>query len=351
MLLPLMVMLRTTRLLKSAPIQSSFALFSFLISLSDAVKFSTQQLRKMSTGNGTAFKPWKPIRIGLTGSIGMGKSTITKHFRRLGIPVFDADEAVHNLYSKGGKAVEPIREIYPNVIVEETVSRMELMKLVLADSSVLPTIERIVHPLVIAQRYEFTERCSQAEQLLVVYDIPLLFEKFSEYSDVVDYIIVVSCDFKTQEERVLRRPNMTKEKFLSILSKQVPDEYKREHANYVIYTNYSSYAEGKSQLAEILEDIVVRKEPERFNFWKNRIPLVPKQYGGTARKELRQLFDIVMFDLDETLCPITYPLQNALTSLISSMRETMPKTYASFCSHSSFDEVVFTEILKSEMSR
>jgi dephospho-CoA kinase len=186
------------------------------------------------------FENWHPIRIGLTGSIGMGKSTITKQFRKLGFSVFDADECVHQLYGKGGEAVRMIRDLFPSAISsEETVDRQELTKLILQNPDNLRAIEKIVHPLVISKREEFTVAASNSKQLIIIYDIPLLFEKLEEYKSQIDYIIVVSCSAETQMKRVLSRPNMTEEKFKSILAKQVSNDIKVRNAHYVIDSDFS----------------------------------------------------------------------------------------------------------------
>ena len=170
------------------------------------------------------------ILIGLSGSIGMGKSATSKMFREAGIPVYDADAAVHRLYS--GVAVEPIAAIFPSAIAEGKVDRTILSKLVLTDKSALRRLEEVVHPLVGADRAEFLNRCRAQNAAACVFDVPLLFETGGDRN--VDVIVVVSASPAEQERRVLARADMTVEKFHAIRSKQMPDADKKSRAHYVI---------------------------------------------------------------------------------------------------------------------
>ncbi len=172
------------------------------------------------------------IVLGLTGSIGMGKSTAAKMFREAGIPVHDSDEAVHRLYS--GTAAPLIETAFPGVTHDGTVDRTRLGQRVLGDAAALKTLEGIVHPLVRADADAFLARHREAEAPLVVLDIPLLFETGGRGR--VDKVVVVSAPGEQQRERVLARPGMTREKFESILAKQVPDAEKRRLADYVVDT-------------------------------------------------------------------------------------------------------------------
>lgn len=174
------------------------------------------------------------IVAGLTGSIAMGKSETAKMFASRGIPVFDSDAAVHELYAPGGDAVGPMQELAPEAIVNGGVDRSRLAALVQVDSVLLKQIESIVHPLVKARQMAFlTDAATRSD--IAVLDIPLLFETGREKD--VDVVIVVSADPVLQRQRALSRPGMTAEKLDFILSRQVPDAEKRARADYVIDTS------------------------------------------------------------------------------------------------------------------
>ncbi len=172
------------------------------------------------------------IIVGLTGSIGMGKSTTSAMFREHGIPVYDADGAVHRLYA--GAAVAPMASIFPEAIVEGKIDRTVLSRLVMSDSGALRKIEAVVHPLVGVDRAGFMERCVREGARTVVFDVPLLFETGGDKN--VDVVAVVSASADIQKRRVLARPEMTPEKFATIVSKQLPDAEKRRRAHYVVDT-------------------------------------------------------------------------------------------------------------------
>lgn len=190
------------------------------------------------------------IIVGLTGSIGMGKSTAAGMFRELGVPVNDADEVVHQLYR--GEAVEPIEAAFPGVAKDGIIDRSELSKRLVAAPGRLAELERIVHPLVRAKEQEFLARCKAAGSRFVVLDIPLLFETKAETR--VDRVIVVTCDPEKQKERVLKRPGMTAEKFAMILKRQVPDSEKRRRADYVVDTS-DSFDVTRQQIRAIVDDL------------------------------------------------------------------------------------------------
>ena len=175
------------------------------------------------------------LLIGLTGSIGMGKSETAKMFAAEGIPVYDADAEVHKLYQKGGAAVAPIGEAFPNAIKDGAVDRALLSKEVIGKPEQLKKLESIVHPLVGGANRAFLENAAKAGAKMVLLDIPLLFETGGR--ERVDVIVVVSAPFELQRERVLARPDMTEEKFMDIFAKQVPDEKKRAEADFVIETD------------------------------------------------------------------------------------------------------------------
>lgn len=183
--------------------------------------------------------------IGLTGSIGMGKSTTAKMFAAREVPVWDADAAVHRLYASGGAAVELIGNRFPDAIINDQVSRDHLKQLISRDSAVLPTIESIVHPLVAKDRLAFL---AEHKDQLVLLDIPLLYETGQD--KLVDYVVVVSAPEETQRRRVLERGTMTEAQFETILAKQVPDTEKRMRADYVIET--TSIEDAERQVSDVL---------------------------------------------------------------------------------------------------
>ncbi|MGF0539763.1 dephospho-CoA kinase [Agrobacterium sp. ES01] len=172
------------------------------------------------------------IKLGLTGSIGMGKSTTAQFFREAGIPVNDADQVVHELYR--GKAVAPIEIAFPGVASNGVVDRQKLADYLSRNPAKFAELEVIVHPLVRAEEQAFLVRQKEAGADLVVLDIPLLFETGGQ--DRVDSIVVVTCDPDIQEKRVLARPGMTREKFDMILSRQMSDSEKRRRADFIVDT-------------------------------------------------------------------------------------------------------------------
>jgi dephospho-CoA kinase len=176
-----------------------------------------------------------PVKIGLTGSIGMGKSTTAAMFAEAGIPVWDADAAVHRLYAKNGGAARVVAEIAPEAIANGAVDRAALKRAIASDPSLLKKVEAVVHPMVAKDRASFTLKYTNEDSDLIVFDIPLLFETNGHKS--LDVVIVVSTTTEKQRRRVLARQGMTVEHFDQILSLQVPDKEKRERADYVIETD------------------------------------------------------------------------------------------------------------------
>lgn len=174
----------------------------------------------------------KPLVLGLTGSIGMGKSTVAAMFAEQGVPVFDADAAVRALQGPGGALVPAIEAQFPGTTDAGGVLRDKLGAHVFGDAAALAKLEAIVHPAVREVREAFL--AANADAPLVVFDIPLLFEKGG--AEIVDQVAVVSAGPATQRERVLARPGMTEEKFAHILGLQMPDAQKRERADYIINT-------------------------------------------------------------------------------------------------------------------
>jgi dephospho-CoA kinase len=191
------------------------------------------------------------FKLGLTGSIGMGKSTTAKMFAELGIPVWDADAAVHKLYSTGGAAVSAIQELYPEAIEHGKVSRPALKRLIQSNENVLGELERIVHPLVAADRQNFI---GTSDSDIVLLDIPLLFETNGDKD--MDAIACVDIDPETQRERVLKRNTMTEEQFEQILNKQLPNDIKCSQSDFVIKTDNLDHA--KEQIAHIIG--LIRKD-------------------------------------------------------------------------------------------
>lgn len=173
----------------------------------------------------------RPFIVGLTGSIGMGKSTTAGFFREEGIPVWDADDAVHRLYAQGGAAVGPIFALYPPAIKQGAVDRAALREWIGRDPSALGQIEKLVHPLVAEDRAAFLRGAGSD---IAVLDIPLLFETGAE--GAMDAVVVVSAPPEIQRARVLARGTMSEEQLETILAKQLPDAEKRARADYVIET-------------------------------------------------------------------------------------------------------------------
>lgn len=172
--------------------------------------------------------------LGLTGSIGMGKSTAAAMLRRLGVPVHDADATVHGLFAPGGKAVAPVEAAFPGVVKDGAVDRAALGARVFGDDAALKRLEAIVHPLVRAAERDFLARHRRYGTPLVVLDIPLLFETHGERR--CDLVAVVSAPAFLQAARVLARPGMTRARLDAVLAKQMPDEQKRRRADVVIPT-------------------------------------------------------------------------------------------------------------------
>lgn len=182
--------------------------------------------------------------LGLTGSIGMGKSTAANAFRRLGVPVFDADATVHRLQGPGGRALAAIGAAFPGTVRDlpggRRVDREALRRAVIGDDAAMNRLERIVHPLVRDEERRFLARARRAGRRLAVLDIPLLLEGGGQRR--VDAVVVVSAPAATQRARVLRRKGMTPERLAAILARQMPDAEKRRLADHVIHTGLSRHA-------------------------------------------------------------------------------------------------------------
>lgn len=191
--------------------------------------------------------------IGLTGSIGMGKSTTAQMFADRGCPVFDADAAVHGFYAKGGKAVPLIRAVFPDAVVDGAVNRKRLGGYMRADPLNLKVLESFIHPWVGESRAAFLDKAKAGGAKAVVFDVPLLFETGGDAH--VDAVIVVTAPSGVQRARVLAREGMTVDLFEMILSKQMPDAEKRNRADYIVDTGKGLDA-ARSQVSNILEQIL-----------------------------------------------------------------------------------------------
>ena len=208
--------------------------------------------------------------IGLTGSIGMGKTQTAALFEEEGVPRYDADAAVHGLYEVGGAAVGPIGELFPEAVRDGAVDRAALGRIVLKDGTKLAALEKMVHPLAGATQVDFLNAQMAAGATHVLLDIPLLFETGGQ--EFVDCVVVVSAPPDIQRARVLARPGMTEEKFADILVKQVPDSDKRAAADFVVDSSVS-VADAHRQVKEILAAVrdckgaVLQARLDRAQVW------------------------------------------------------------------------------------
>ena len=194
--------------------------------------------------------------VGLTGSIGMGKSTTAKLFAETGVPVYDADAAVHKIYE--GEAAPAIEAAFPGTTVEGRVDRAKLSAKVVHDPAAIKQLEQIVHPMLGASRKKFLDDAERAGAPVVVMDIPLLFETGGEKR--VDAVVVVTTSPESQRERILARGTMTSEALDAILARQLPDAEKRERADFVVDTSHG-LDPVRTRLRDILAEVV--KMPQR----------------------------------------------------------------------------------------
>ncbi len=198
----------------------------------------------------------QPILVGLTGSIGMGKSETAKMFIRLGIPVYDADAAVHALYEPGGAAVGAIAQAFPGTVKEGRVDRGELALQIGGDATAFARLEGIVHPVVALAQRGFIDQAKTKVAEFVVLDIPLLYETGGDAR--MDAVVVVSAPQEVQRERVLLREGMTAEKLDHILTRQMPDAEKRAKADYVVETD-KGRIHAFEQVKKIVADLRRRR--------------------------------------------------------------------------------------------
>jgi dephospho-CoA kinase len=196
------------------------------------------------------------IILGLTGSIGMGKSTTAKLFAEAGVPVYDADAAVHRLYE--GEAAPAIEAAFPGTTVDGKVDRARLSALVVHDAAAMQQLERIVHPMLGASRKRFLDEAERSGAPVAVVDVPLLYETGGE--NRVDAVVVVTTSPEVQRERILARDNMSGEKLDAILARQLPDSEKRKRADFVVDTSHG-LDPVRARIRDILDDAV--KLPQR----------------------------------------------------------------------------------------
>jgi dephospho-CoA kinase len=190
------------------------------------------------------------IVVGLTGSIGMGKSETARMFADEGVPVCESDAIVHRLYEKGGAAVAPVAAAFPAVVDDGRIDRQKLTRHLAGNARDFARLEAIVHPLVRAEQEHFLSEARRRKDRLAVLDIPLLFETGRDRD--VDKIVVVSAPADVQRSRVLARPGMTEEKFASILARQLPDAEKRARADFIVDSS-SGFDHARRQVRDIID--------------------------------------------------------------------------------------------------
>ena len=200
----------------------------------------------------------RPFILCLTGSLGMGKSRTAQFFAEQGVPVYDADAVVHELYA--GEAVPIIAKAFPGAIADGRVDRVKLAALVLGDDTALARLESIVHPLVAARREKFLAEARANNANVVLLDIPLLFETRGER--VCDAVVVVSAPADMQRQRAFERPGMTEEKFTALLAKQLPDAEKRQRADFIVDTSHS-FDHARAQVRDILRRVATMRKSAR----------------------------------------------------------------------------------------
>ncbi|MFL6792891.1 MAG: dephospho-CoA kinase [Bradyrhizobium sp.] len=194
--------------------------------------------------------------LGLTGSIGMGKSTTAKLFEEAGVPVYDADAAVHSIYQ--GEAAPAIEAAFPDTTLDGKVDRAKLSAKVVHDPAAIKQLEQIVHPMLGASRHKFLDDAERSGAPVVVMDIPLLYETGGEKR--VDAVVVVTTSAENQRERIMARGTMTKEALDAILARQMPDAEKRKRADFVVDTSHG-LDPVRAQIRDILKQVA--KMPRR----------------------------------------------------------------------------------------
>jgi dephospho-CoA kinase len=202
----------------------------------------------------------RPLIIGLTGGIGMGKSTAAKILQGFGLPVYNADKAIHDLLAKGGKGVKPVAKLFPKALKRGAIDRKIIGKSVFHDQAKLKQLEKILHPLVQEIERAFVKHAQKQKIKAVVLEIPLLFETGADKR--CDIVICVTAPRAIQKERVLKRMHMTQARFRAILKLQMPDAQKRKKADYVVQTG-KEIGDTKRQLKEILQVVGEKKWSEK----------------------------------------------------------------------------------------
>jgi len=203
------------------------------------------------------------IVLGVTGSIGMGKSTVSNMLKDMGIPVHDADATVHKLLAAGGAGVGPVGKLFPESVLQDAqgqdfIDRKTLGQIVFGDAAKKKALEQILHPMVQQDSAAFRAEMEQKGHKLVVFDIPLLFETGGEKR--VDAVLVVTAPADVQKARVMARPGMTEERFAHVLAQQIPDAEKRARADYIVTTDIS-LDDTREQLKKIVDTIVPPQKP------------------------------------------------------------------------------------------
>lgn len=215
------------------------------------------------------------VILGLTGSIGMGKSTAAEMFRRLGVPVYDSDAEVHRVMAPGGQAVDVVEAAFPGVEVDGGIDRSRLRERVIGDAEALTRLEGILHPMVAENRNRFLGQCARRRVALVVLDIPLLFETGNDrYCDAA---LVVTAPRFLQEARVLARPGMTPETLANILDRQMPDAEKCRRADFVVPSNL-----GRGATLRRLKEIVTLLSRRKGTKWPPPPSYLPNRSGPHA---------------------------------------------------------------------
>jgi len=193
------------------------------------------------------------IKVGLTGSIGMGKSTVADMFKSFGYPVFDADKAVHDLYERGGAGINIIKSFYPAAVINSAVNRDKLRSYIIENPDKIRELEGLIHPLVKKLRDDFLKINQNKE--LIVFDIPLLFE--TGLNKTMDITVVVSAPYHVQHKRVMSREGMTERIFSELLAKQISDDEKKTMADIVIKTD-ESLNMTKSKVKDLISNLGIR---------------------------------------------------------------------------------------------